>query len=141
MPKRVPPLSEEKIMNARPRLNSYKLHDGGGLFLLVSPSGGKVWRISYYLNEKRKDMTLGKYPDVSLLDARRQLEDAKNLLASDIDPGEVKKERKAERQHMMISPRVSICMDGIVEVWKGQHVIRFTKEEAIFVKDQLTLLT
>lgn len=141
MPKRVQPLTEEKIEDARPKNNAYKLHDGGGLYLLVAPTGGRLWRISYYFNEKRKCLSLGSYPGVTLDDARRQLVDTKNLLANNIDPSEVKKERKAENNHIEVNPRVSICMDGTVEIWKGRNVIRFTKEEAIFIKEQLILLT
>lgn len=69
--------------------------DGGGLYLYLSPIGGKLWRMDYRFHGKRKTMSLGVYPAVSLKDARNRREEAKALLAKGIDPGEQKKEAKA----------------------------------------------
>ncbi len=92
------PLSETQIRNAKPRTKAYKLSDFEGLFLLINPSGSKLWRLKYRVNGKEKLLSIGKYPDVSLADARRKKEDARSALAAGRDPGAEKQERKrAER--------------------------------------------
>lgn len=86
MPKRITPLSEVKVRNAKPQANEYKLFDGGGLFLLITPSGGKLWRFRYLFDKKEKKLSLGVYPEISLLDARKQRDEARSQLAHGIDP-------------------------------------------------------
>ena len=54
MPKRIKLLSEVKVRNAKPQKYEYKLFDGGGLFLLVTPPGGKLWRFRYQFDNKEK---------------------------------------------------------------------------------------
>ncbi len=63
-----------------------KLTDGGGLFLLVHPNGGKYWRMAYRFAGKQKTLAIGVYPDISLSEARDRREQARKLLANDADP-------------------------------------------------------
>lgn len=98
MPKRIIPLSDLRVKNAKPKAAGYKLSDGYGLLLLVTPSGGKLWRLNYRFGEKQKTLALGAYPAISLSDARQRRDDARKLLASGIDPDAVKKEQKRELQ-------------------------------------------
>ncbi|WP_298266600.1 integrase arm-type DNA-binding domain-containing protein [Geobacter sp.] len=95
MPKRIQPLTELQVRNAKPREGEYKLADGGGLYLLVTPSGGKLWRCDYRFNGKRKTAAFGAYPAVTISDARQRREDAKKQLANGNDPCEAKKAQKA----------------------------------------------
>ena len=95
MPKRIVPLSDLQVSKAKPGGKEYKLFDGGGLFLLVTPTGGKLWHFKYRYNDKEKKLTFGAYPAVSLSDARQRREDAKKLLANGVDPSDVKKAQKA----------------------------------------------
>ncbi|MDA8126076.1 MAG: integrase arm-type DNA-binding domain-containing protein [Deltaproteobacteria bacterium] len=94
MPKRITPLSEVKVRNSKPLDNAYKLYDGGGLFLLVTPSGGKLWHFKYRFDEKEKKLSFGTYPEISLADARQRREEARQKLAHDIDPGALKRAQK-----------------------------------------------
>ena len=94
MPKRIPPLSEAKVRTAKPREKKYKIFDGGGLFLQVTPSGGKLWHFKYRFDNKEKKIALGAYPEISLADARRRREDARRQVAHGVDPGEVRKAQK-----------------------------------------------
>ncbi|WP_035422961.1 tyrosine-type recombinase/integrase [Asticcacaulis benevestitus] len=87
-------LSDSAIRNAKPADKPYKVYDDGGLFLLISPAGGKLWRLKYRYGGKEKLLSFGGYPDVSLKDARERRDAARKLLAADIDPGAEKK-RKA----------------------------------------------
>jgi integrase len=94
MPKRIKPLSEVKVRTIKPKEKDFKLFDGGGLFLLITQSGGKLWHFKYRFDNKEKKLTLGVYPEVSLLDARRRRDDARRLLANNVDPGAVRKAQK-----------------------------------------------
>jgi integrase len=97
MPKRIIPLSDAKVRNARPKGKDYKLADGGGLYLMVSSTGGKLWRFKYRYGGKEKLLSLGAYPVVGLSDARRRRDDAKKLLESGVDPTINRKATKAAR--------------------------------------------
>lgn len=144
MPKRVPALSDEKIKQAEPRAKAYKLYDGYNLMLFVMPTGTKTWRVSYQFERKRYYMTIGTYPKLSLDDARILNADIRTQVAKGINPMVSRKEQveieKDQRESIGSNPRISVCMSGAVEIWKGRDVVRLTKEEAVFVKDQLVLL-
>lgn len=91
MPRRVPPLTDIQVSKAKPKDRDYKLTDGGGLYLLVTTAGGKLWRFKYRFAGKEKLLAFGPYPEISLSDARLRRQEARRLLANDTDPGEVKK--------------------------------------------------
>jgi len=67
------------------------------LYLEVSPAGGKWWRWKYRFDGKEKRLSFGVYPDVSLKSARDRRDDARKLLANDVDPGEQRKAIKAAK--------------------------------------------
>lgn len=79
-------LTAVKIKNAKSRETPYKLHDAGGLYLLILPAGGKYWRYDYRYEGKRKTLAFGTYPEKSLLDARSRLCDARKVLSNGMDP-------------------------------------------------------
>jgi integrase len=91
------PLIDTAIRNAKPAAKPARLFDGGGLYLEVSPAGGKLWRLKYRVDGKEKLLALGIYPDVSLVTARAKRDDARKLLADGIDPGAHRKAAKAMR--------------------------------------------
>lgn len=90
-------LTKTDVAKAQPGPKQYNLADGGGLVLLVHPSGGKWWRFWYRRpgTGKRNTLSLGVYPDVSLADAREARDAARKQVAKGIDPGE---QRKADAQ-------------------------------------------
>ena len=94
MPRRIIPLTDMKVQKVKPKDKPFSLFDGGGLYLLVTPSGGKLWRFKYRFNNKEKKLAFGSYPEISLLDARRRRDDARRLLANSVDPGDVRKAQK-----------------------------------------------
>ena len=71
MPKRIAPLTDTKVRTIKPAEKPQKLFDGGGLFLLVTPTGGKLWRLKYRFGGIEKSLSLGAYPQISLADARQ----------------------------------------------------------------------
>lgn len=79
-------LTDKTASLAKPRSSAYKLADGNGLYLMVNPSGSKLWRWKYRVGGKEKLMALGAYPDVALAQARDARAAARKQLAADIDP-------------------------------------------------------
>ena len=88
------PLTDRAIINFKSTGKVHKHFDGGGLYIHVSPTGGKLWRLFYRFGGKTKLLSFGAYPAISLKRARELRDNAKTLLAEDIDPGEHKKEMK-----------------------------------------------
>jgi hypothetical protein len=88
-------LSETQVRKARPLRHQYKLTDGGGLYLLVTPTGGRLWRYNYRFDGKHKTLALGIYPDVPLAKARARHQLARQLLAHGVDPSALKKAERA----------------------------------------------
>lgn len=93
MPKPVPPLTQLQIRNAKPKDKPYKLADGGGLYLEVTPAGGKLWRMKYRRpNGKENKLCFGSFPELSLSDARARRDNARKLIAASSDPAQVREE-------------------------------------------------
>lgn len=87
MPKRVIPLTDVQVKNAKPRSNPYKLSDGGGLYLEVMPTGSRIWRLKYrQADGKENRLSLGPYPETTLAEAREKRTEARRLLRDGIDP-------------------------------------------------------
>jgi len=91
------PLTATLIRNTKPREKTFKLYDERGLYLEVSRNGGKWWRLKYRFSGKEKRLSLGVYPDVSLKEARDRRDEARKLLANEIDPSENRKAQKTAR--------------------------------------------
>jgi integrase len=92
------PLSDRQINNLKPSGKPLKVSDGGGLHLLVAPSGGKLWRMAYRFNGLQKLLAFGAYPAIGLSEARQKRDAAKKLLANGIDPSFQSKQDKAANQ-------------------------------------------
>ena len=84
-------LTATTVNQAKPRTKPFKMSDGRGMYLQVTPKGSKYWRMKYRHLGKEKTLALGIYPDVSLALARRRREDARSLLANGIDPSKHKR--------------------------------------------------
>jgi hypothetical protein len=94
----MPTLTETRIRAARPAEKPYKVFDERGLFMLVTPSGGRLWRLRYRHGGVEKLLAIGAYPDVSLKRAREKRDDARKLLADGIDPSA---KRRAEKEQQV----------------------------------------
>lgn len=86
MPKIVKPLSDREIKTAKAKEKDYRLFDGQGLFLLVKTNGTKVFRVNFKFNNKNLTKSLGKYPDITLAEARKQKMDIKEKVKNGLDP-------------------------------------------------------
>ena len=98
MARRVLPLKDTQVKSSKAREKDYKLFDGGGLYLLVTKGGGKLWYLKYRINGKEKKMALGAYPAISIRDARSKREELKKMIAHGVDPSEAKKAQKEQRK-------------------------------------------
>ncbi len=87
-------LTDVAIRNAKPGEKAVKLTDGGGMFLLVTPAGGKLWRLKYRVDGREKLLAMGVYPEISLGEARRRREEARELIALGKDPSREKQRDK-----------------------------------------------
>ena len=131
------PLNDRQIKNAKPAETGKKtkLFDGGGLYLEVTPAGGKIFRLKYRIGGKEKTLTIGKYPAVSLSEARQATENARRLLASGQDPSEAKQQEKRERQAAALNTFESIARrwhTDNLHRWKENHAARVISD---FEKD------
>ena len=94
MPRTVKPLTDKEIKNTKSKEKEYKLFDGGGLYLSITPKNQKWWRLKYTFEGKEKRIAIGVYPKVSLQEARKQREDLKYQISQGINPAEERKEAK-----------------------------------------------
>lgn len=83
-------LTDTQIRNAKPDLKDAKMADSGGLYLLVTPAGGKLWRLKYRIDGREKKLAIGSYPEVSLSEARKRRDEAREQLAAGKDPSREK---------------------------------------------------
>jgi len=90
-------LTDTAIKKAKPSDKPFRMFDGGGLYLEVAISGGKLWRFKYRFNGKEKRQALGTYPATSLAKARERRDEARRLLADGVDPSENRKVQAAAK--------------------------------------------
>ena len=117
-------LTTVAIKNAKASDKPLKLFDGGGLFLLISPAGGKWWRLKYRFDGKEKSLSFGVFPDVGLKDARELRDAARKRLAAGIDPSEHCKAVKAARTEKSANSFEVIAREWIARqmpTWAETH--------------------
>ena len=123
-------LTDTAIRNAKPGDKPKKLFDERGLFLLVQPSGGKLWRLKYRYLGKEKKLSLGRYPDVSLKVARDRRDEARTLLANGADPASVKAEIASERREAASNTFSTIADEYIAKIEKeGRAAVTIKKTQ------------
>ncbi|MEO0061695.1 MAG: hypothetical protein RLZZ08_255 [Pseudomonadota bacterium] len=91
-------LTDIAVRQAKPAAKQYKLADGAGLYLLVTPAGGKLWRLKYRMAGKEKLLAFGAYPEVTLADARKRRDEAREQIAASKDPSREKRRAKVGQQ-------------------------------------------
>jgi len=87
-------LTDTTIKNAKPKAKPYKLHDVDGLFLLINPTGSKLWRFKFRFDGKEQSLSFGSYPAISLKRAREKRDEAKTLISEGINPSDHRKAMK-----------------------------------------------
>lgn len=125
-------LTDTAIRKAKPKTNRYKMADGGGMYLDVMPNGSKYWRLKYRFDGKEKTLALGVYPDITLADARQRRDDARKLLAHEIDPSAQKKAVKAARVE-----RSANSFEVIAREWHLNQLNTWTENHGVRVLSRL----
>ncbi len=123
-------LTDTAIRNAKPGDKPIRLFDGGGLYLEVSPTGGKWWRFKYRFGGKEKRLSLGVYPDVNLKAARKRRDEARKLLADGIDPGDTRKALKSARVDRAANSFEVVAREWFAKyypIWAANHGERITR--------------
>lgn len=117
-------LNDVKIRAEKPTDKQRKLTDGEGLYLLVHPNGSKYWRLNYRFGGKQKTLALGVYPATTLAAAREKRAQAKQMLASNIDPGEQKKQEQFEQNNGDSFEEVARAWHANNKKWSEAHSAR-----------------
>lgn len=129
-------LSDLAIKTAKPGAKPIRLSDSGGLYLEVAPSGGKLWRLKYRFGGKEKRLALGKYPEVSLKDARERRDEARKLLANEVDPGENRKAQKAAKAERAANSFEAVAREWIAKntpTWAATHTSKIVRRLEMYV--------
>jgi integrase len=118
-------LTDTKIRNLKPGSKPVKVSDGGGLHLLIQPSGSKLWRMAYRFQGKQRTLAFGSYPAVTLTAARDRRDDSKRQIRAGEDPGRI---IKAEKQ-AVIAAKTS-TFSAVADEWLERKVIKEKKSES-----------
>ena len=124
------PLTDTELKKAKPREKSYKLFDGGGLYIEITPNGSKGWRYKYRINGKEKRISLGVYPEVSLKDARFRHSEQRQLVSQGVDPSEKRKATKLARADGMGNTFEVISREWYAinqKSWNPSHGVRIIR--------------
>lgn len=121
-------LSDTAIRKIKPTGKSFKVADERGLYLLVTPSGGKLWRLKYRFEGKEKLISFGAYPDVPLVRAREKRDEARRILADGIDPSEHRKAHQAMRAEVNGN-----TFEAIAREWYSKQLRSWSPRQAVKV--------
>ncbi|WP_282041869.1 tyrosine-type recombinase/integrase [Halomonas alimentaria] len=115
-------LTATAVRNAKPREKTYRLADGGGMYLEVTPKGGRYWRLKYRHAGKEKRLALGVYPEVSLAEAREAREAARQQIAQGTDPSAAKRTEERQRKVAAANTLHAIAEEWLEEIHKPNVV-------------------
>lgn len=122
------PLTDTACKNAKPTEKTRKLSDAAGLYLEITPTGNKYWRLKYRFLGKEKRLAFGVYPEVSLKEAREKRDVARKLLSDNIDPSRAKKEEKR-----LIQLNQQNSFESIALEWHESKKLGWTERHAEYV--------
>jgi integrase len=123
-------LNELQVKYAKPGKKEYRLTDGNGLYLVVKPNGGKLWRWSYEFNGKEKLLSYGPYPAVTLARAREEHEKARTLKRQGIDPAaekQVRKRAEEEQEQASSMPTFASLTEEWLNTWSKKKSGRYVE--------------
>lgn len=121
------PLTDPAARQAKPKEKDYKLSDANGLFLLIKTNGSKYWRLKYRYLGAEKLLALGVYPDVKLAEARGKADEARKHLRDGIDPGELRKVKKAAKAEAAENSFEAVGQEWFAKqspIWSEAHATK-----------------
>lgn len=119
------PLTDAKLRTTKPGDKPYKLADSGGLFLLIKPSGSRLWRWKYRIAGKENLFAIGEYPSVSLAEARRQRDEARDLVRRGIHPSHDRQLTRLAQQTKSANTFEAVAREWIDkkrEIWSPYYL-------------------
>lgn len=133
-------LTANTVKNAKPKevdgvLKDNRYADGGGLYLLVTAKGGKLWRYNFSLNGKKLVLPFGKYPQLSLKDVRELHKEAINQIAKGINPVEEKRKKKQTEKNKERSTFKDVSQDWLEKQKGVLAVSTLSRHERVLIKD------
>ena len=133
MPRLSAPLTDMQVRKARPRDKAYKMFDGGGMYLDVMTSGSRIWRMKYMAkNGKETLLTFGRYPEITLLEARERRLEVRRMLAHGVDPAKSRDEAKR-----FAKERAANTFEKIAREWHANKVPTWSGRTAKNTIDRL----
>lgn len=126
------PLTDIAVRTAKPTEKTVRLFDSGGLYLEISPKGGKYWRLKYRFEGKEKRLALGVYPEISLKEARSKRDEARKILREGKDPATIKQQAKLAAKRAEEN-----AFEFIAREWITQQSGRWTPDHAERVLNSL----
>lgn len=135
MPKRIVPLTDPKIKNAKPGEKPRRLFDGGGLHLLINPDGSKYWRLKYLIHGKEKRISLGVYPDVTLAEARSKAAEERRKLKDGADPAVERKTEKESRRKEAANTFKAVALEWFAKAYAEKARTTCEKTMTFLEKD------
>jgi integrase len=129
-------LTDTKLRGLKPGSAPIKLSDSGGLHILVTAAGGKLWKLAYRFVGRQKTLSFGAYPDVSLADARGRRESAKAQLRRGEDPGVIV---KAEKQ--AVAAATASTFEAVAAEWKLRKIVKEKKSQSTIARTDWLLHT
>lgn len=129
-------LSDAEIRSTKPNDKAYALYDTRGLFLQISPSGAKLWRLKYSFGGLRKLLALGRYPEIGLKDARAKRDEAHELLAKGVDPS-VDKKRKKIAADISNATTFKVVADEYMDKVERDGIAEATRKKTRWLASQL----
>lgn len=134
MPRRVKPLTDSEIRNAKPDIKPRRLFDGDGLHLLINPDGSKYWRLKYLFNSKEKRIGLGVYPKITLAEARNRAIKERHTLKDGADPAAERRAAKEARLKKAANTFKAVALE-----WFERKQASWAKATARKVNEALTI--
>lgn len=125
-------LTDLQIRNAIPQEKQYKLSAGLGLYLVVSPKGGKWWRVRYRFNGKQKELSVGTYPKVSLKEAKKRRDNIRNQVEEGLDPAVERKVQKLHKQNLSDN-----SFESIAREWYEKHSTNWSESNKSRISNRL----
>jgi integrase len=122
------PLTDSAIKTAKPKERPYKLSDAHGLYLEITPTGSKLWRLKYRIAGKEKKLAIGAYPIIGLQQARQRRDEARQQMAEGIDPGEQKKAAKQAQK------AEGLTFETLAREWYAYNAPRWAESTAYKAK-------
>lgn len=125
-------LTDTKIKNLKPQDSPYKVFDGKGLYLLVTPAGSKLWKLKCRYNGKEIKLSYGAYPEVTLLEARRRRDEDRALLANGINPS-------LHKQGIQLANKLNSdnSFESVALEWHNKNVSRWTPDHGAKILTRL----